>query len=572
MLFPIRIPIRIPSRIPIRMLIVCGILSILTTAPRVGAADATTALPEPPEFELIEADLASIEAAFSAGTLTAEALSRAYLDRIDALDLGGLMLNTLISIDTAAPGRARDLDAERAANGREGPLFGVPIVVKDNINTGGLPTTGGSAALRGHRPFNDAEVVARLRAAGAILLGKSNLSEMQLPFGRYGYSSAGGQTRNPYNLRRAPFSCATAAAVASNLAMLGVGTDTLGALRGSAAVSGLVGIRPTQGLISRAGVIPTALSLDVPGPLARSVPDAAVMLGIMAGVDPADPRTVDSEPHQGTDYTKALDATALDAARIGLLHRLDGGNREVDAAFERAAKTLAARGAETVKVEIPPDIADALPAMLATVVETEQRDQLNAYLLNTEEGMPHSLADLLRMSESPLLAGSDQPVHPGRIMAYRNAMRSPGLANLDYLNIVSNRMPAVRAALLALMNAKGLDALAMPTLLCPASSLLDDYDESYECDVDDPDRPLQLASLTGFPEITVPMGFSKQGLPLGLSLLGRPYSESRLIGLAYAFEQAAGARRPPDLVPLNSAPSVSPTADGGSEKASGDAG
>ena len=557
--------------IPIRILIGCGILSLLATAPAAGAADTADAPPEPPAFELVEADLASIEDAFDAGTLTAEALSRAYLDRIDALDLGGPMLNALISINTAAPERARELDDERAASGKAGPLFGVPIVVKDSINTAGLPTTGGSAALRGHEPFSDAEVVARLRAGGAILLGKSNLSEMQLPYGRYGYSSAGGQTRNPYNLRRAPFSCATAAAVAANLAMLGVGTDTVGALRGSAAVTGLVGIRPTLGLVSRAGVIPTALSLDVTGPVARSVRDAAVMLGVMAGVDQADPRTVESEPHQGTDYTKALDYAALDGARIGLLLRLDGGNREVDAAFERAAKTLAAQGAKTVAVEIPPDIFDALSTMLATVVETEQRDQLNAYLLNTEEGMPHSLADLLRMSESPLLAGSERPVHPGRIIAYRNALRSLGLANLDYLNIVSNRMPAARAALLALMDAQALDALAMPTLLCPASSLLDDYDESYECDVDDPDRPLQLASLTGFPEITVPMGFTKQGLPLGLSLLGRPYSESRLIGLAYAFEQATFERRPPDLVPINPAPSVWPATDDEPDDASGDA-
>ncbi len=173
-------------------------------------------------------------------------------------------------------------------------MHGIPIVIKDSINAAGLPTTGGSAALRGHEPFHDATVVARLREAGAIVLGKSNLSEMQLPFGRYGYSSAGGQTRNPYNLRRTPYSCATAAAVAANLAVLGVGTDSVGELRGSASVAALVGIRPTLGLTSRAGVIPTALSLDVTGPLARSVRDAAILLGVMAGVDEADPRTAES--------------------------------------------------------------------------------------------------------------------------------------------------------------------------------------------------------------------------------------------------------------------------------------
>jgi amidase len=152
------------------------------------------------------------------------------------------------------------------------------------------------------------------------------------------------------------------------------------------------------------------------------------------------------------------------------------------------------------------------------------------------------------MSESPLIAGSDRPVHPGRIGGYRNAMRSPGLADLAYLYTLSNRMPAARGAIIALMDEKELDALAFPTLLCPAGSLLDDYDSSYECDVDDPDRPTYLASVTGFPEITLPMGFSQQGVPLGLSLLGRPYSEARLIALAYAFEQATGHRRPPDSV------------------------
>ena len=525
-----------------------GALALLAMPAGANAADAADSPPETPETELVEADLASVEAAFAAGTLTAEALSGAYLDRIDALDVGGPALNTLLFVNPTALERARELDEERAGKAGAGALYGVPVVVKDNINVAGLPTTGGSVALRGHEPFTDATVVARLRAAGAIMLGKSNLSEMQLPYGRFGYSSAGGQTRNPYNLRRAPFSCATAAAVAANLAMLGVGSDTVGALRGSAATTALVGIRPTLGLTSRAGVIPTALSLDVTGPLARTVRDAALMLGVLAAVDEADPRTEDSAPHQDVDYTKALDAEALEGARIGVLRRFKGGNPEVDAAFRRAVETLAAGRAAMVDVDIPDDIADAWNAMLATLVETEQRDQLDAYLRNTEEGMPHSLADLLRMSESPLIAGSDRPVHPGRIGAYRNALQSPGLANLDYLYIVSNRMPAARAALMSLMDAEKLDALVMPTLLCPASSLLDDYDESYECNVDDPDRPLQVASLTGFPEITLPMGFTEQGLPLGLSLLGRPYSEPRLIALAYAFEQTTGHRRPPEFV------------------------
>jgi amidase len=501
---------------------------------------------------LIEADLATIQTAFDAGGLSAEALTRDYLGRIDALDVAGPRLNTLISVNAGALDEARALDLERAGPGRRGPLHGIPVVIKDSINAAGLPTTGGSATLRGHEPFHDATVVARLRGAGAIVLGKSNLSEMQLPFGRYGYSSAGGQTRNPYNLRRTPYSCATAAAVAANLAVLGVGTDSVGELRGSASVAALVGIRPTLGLTSRAGVIPSALSLDVPGPLARSVRDAAILLGVMAGVDEADPRTAESAAYRvgdkAPDYEEGLDEGALDGARIGILVQYKDGNREVDAAFQQAVRTLKARRAVTIDIKLPDELTGGWHEMLDRVLETELRDQLGAYLRNTEEGMPHSLADLLRMSESPLIAGSDRPVHPGRIGGYRNAMRSPGLADLAYLYTLSNRMPAARAAIIVLMDEKELDALAFPTLLCPAGSLLDDYDSSYECDVDDPDRPAFLASVTGFPEITLPMGFSKQGLPLGLSLLGRPYSEARLIALAYAFEQATGHRRPPDSV------------------------
>ena len=523
-------------------------LVLLTGVPRFSPAgdDAASAASS---FALIEADLAAVRAAIDSDSVTAEALTRAYLDRVDALDAKGPRLNSFISINGEAIDQARALDAEWAEQGPRGPLHGIPIVIKDSINVAGLPTTGGSAALRGHEPFHDAAVVAHLRKAGAIVLGKANLSEMQRPFGRYGYSSAGGQTRNPYNPRRSPYSCAAAAAVAANLAMLGVGTDSVGALRGSASVTGLVGIRPTLGLTSRAGIIPTALSLDVTGPLARSVRDAAVLLSVMAGVDEADARTAESafRPVADKVFDAALDAGALDGARIGILARYKGGNRDVDSAFEQARRTLTGQGAASVDIELPDALTAGWHEMLDRVLEIELRDQLDAYLRHTEEGMPHSLADLLRMSESPLLAGSDNPVHPGRIGGYRNALRSPGLADIAYLYSLSNRMPAARAAISALMDEHELDALALPTLLCPAGSLLDDYDSSYECDLDDPDRTTYLASITGFPEITLPMGFSKHGLPLGLSLIGRPYSEARLIALAYAFEQVTGHRQPPDL-------------------------
>ena len=528
------------------------------------ASETTHAAPKAQPFELIDADLAGIQAAFAAGALSVEDLTRDYLQRVAAIDAGGPAINSLIAVNAEARAQARALDAKHRAKDRRGPLYGIPVVVKDNIDTQDLPTTGGSAALRGHEPFRDATVVQRLRDAGAIIIAKANLSEMELPYGRFGYSSVGGQTRNPYNLRRTPSSSGVGAAVAANLAALGVGTDTIGSLRGSAAATALVGVRPTLGLTSRSGVIPTALSLDVTGPVARSVRDAAILLGVIAGADESDPRTAESASEQTDDYTRLLDAKALKGARLGIARGYTGGNREVDAAFEKAVKTLTVQGAETVDIKIPAELMNAWDGMLARVVETEFRDQIDAYLINTEGGMPHDLAELLRMSESPLILGSDRPVHPARLRGYRAALRSPGLADLEYLYIVSNRLPRARAELAALMEADKLDALVLPTMLCPASSLLDDYDASYQSDVDDPYLPAYLASATGFPEITLPMAYTEQGLPLGLSLLGRPYTEPRLLALAYAFEQATRVRRPPDPKPLEPPPEMPPpAADGG---------
>jgi len=517
-------------------------VAMLLAPPPAAAADVAAAEP----FTLIEADVRAVSEAFAEGILDPGGLIEVYLARIEAFDRGGPELHTLITFDAGAPERTA---AGEHAGTAAGALAGIPIVIKDNIDVVGFPTTGGSAALRGHEPFYDAAVLARIRAAGGIPIAKANLSEMELPYGRFGYSSAGGQSRNPYRPQRDPFSSAVPAAVAANLAMLGVGTDTLGELRGAASASGVVGIRPTLGLVSRAGIVPTALSLDTPGPVARTVRDAALLLGVMAGPDESDPRTLESAAHRQEDYVRFLDDTALDGARIGIPDGLYGGHHDVDAAFRDAERTLEARGAEVVRISLPEDLAGDLAARLDRIVETEPRDQLGAYLLNTEEGMPHSLADLVRMSESPLIAGSATPVHPARLAAYRRMLHSLGLADLTYLEEISRALPALRARIVALLDDEGLDALALPTLLCPAGSLLDAYDSTYDCAVDDPQRPAYLASAAGLPEITLPMGFTGYGLPIGLSLLGPPWSEPRLIALAYDFEQATRVRRPPESAP-----------------------
>lgn len=497
-------------------------------------------------FNPIEADLPAVQAAFAAGKLTAEQLTRAYLDRIESLDRRGPVLNTLIAVNARAAEDAAALDAERAETGARGPLHGIPVIVRDNLDTLDLPTTAGSATLRGHEPLRDAFVVQRLREAGAVILAKANMSELTLPLGRFSYSSAAGQSRNPYNLRRAPSSAADAAAVAASLGMLAVGSDTAGSLRGPAAVSAVVGLKPTLGLTSRSGLLPTALSIEVTGPLARTVRDAALLLNVIAAEDPDDPRTSDP-PERPADYTARLAQATLAGARLGVARAYKGGQKEVDAAFKAALDLLRAQGAELIDVSVPPVVLDGWAQLLDRLIETEFRDQVNAYLLHTEQGMPHSLAELLRMSRSPLIAGSATPVHAGRLGAYRLALESPGLADLDYLDILSRRLPAARAAVTALFTEHELDALVLPTMLCPASSLLNDFDESYDCVADDPYQPAYLASIAGLPELTLPMGFTAEGLPLGLSFVGPAFSEARLLALGHAFEQAAPMRRAPDI-------------------------
>jgi amidase len=295
--------------------------------------------------------------------------------------------------------------------------------------------------------------------------------------------------------------------------------------------------------------------------MARRVRDLALLLNVIAAVDPADPRTEDPA-ERAADYTAGLEDASLAGARLGVVVAYAGGNREVDRTFAAALDLLRAQGAELVDVVLPDAVLDGRAQILERLIETENRDQVNAYLLHTEQGMPHSLAELLRMGQSPLIAGSATPVHPGRLGAYRRALESPGLADLDYLHILSERLPAARGLVRALLREHALDAFVVPTMLCPASSLLDDFDSSYDCDADDPLQPAYLASIANLPELTLPMGWTGQGLPLGLSLVGTPFGEARLLALGQAFEAVAGARRPPDLPDAPPAPETLPGGDG----------
>jgi amidase len=313
-------------------------------------------------------------------------------------------------------------------------------------------------------------------------------------------------------------------------------------------VNGTVGIKPTLGLTSRAGVIPASLSFDVTGPIARSVRDAAITLGIMAGVDPDDPRTASSTPYQVGDYLPYLEATALQGARLGVVRDYTGANPEVDAVFDRALAAMRAQGAKLVEFSVPRFVREAWSSMMGRVVDTEFRDQIEGYLTQTDAPVK-SLEELVAASESAEVTGSATPVNPGRIEGYKAAIASRGVADLAYLETLTNRMPEARQAVERPMRRDQLDALVFPTMLCPASPLFDQPDETYTCEAADPYVPSYLGSTTGFPEVTVPMGYTQQGLPLGLSFLGTAYSEPHLIGLAYGFEQATQVRKPPSSTP-----------------------
>jgi len=426
--------------------------------------------------------------------------------------------------------------ANAGCGGARGPLHGIPMVVKDNIDTVGLPTTAGCAALRDAMPAADAPVVTRLRAAGAIVLAKANMSELAASNGRFGYSSASGLTLNPYRLSRnaSGSSSGTGAAVAAGFAVFGLGTDSFGSVRGPACVHALVGLRPTHGLLEADGVLPLAQSFDTVGPLARTVDDAALVLAALA-------------PGAGID--SPMEGVA--GRRLGIVMDFNGGNDEIDALFSRACMDLADAGAQTVPVALPADARHLYERVLGDIARSEWAVQLDRYLAAMPSSCPRDAAALLARIDAQigdglgdgLGDGAGRSPNPLTIAALRHAVETrdeparPGLSAAR----------AFGAALAGLMQANGCAALIFPTLACPASPRFDLDDPSYRCRVSNPLAPMHMASAAGFPEISVPMGWTESGVPAGLSLLGRPGDERLLLGIARDYEAATGHRRAPGL-------------------------
>ncbi|MEZ5420880.1 MAG: amidase family protein [Vicinamibacterales bacterium] len=499
----------------------------------------------PQTVDLDAATIQQLAAAMDAGTVTSAQLVQLSLARIDAFDERGPRLNAVLTANPRALEQARALDAERKASGRRSLLHGIPIVLKDNFDTVDLPTTGGSVLLEGSLPPDDAFVVRKLRDAGAIILAKVNLSE----FASGGaYSSLGGQTRNPHDPRRTPSgsSGGTGAAIAAAYATLGLGTDTGGSVRGPSTSNGIVGLKPTHGLLSRDGIIPLALSFDTGGPMARNVADVAAALGVMTGVDPADAATTKSEGRFETDYTKYLNAGALKGARIGVARDFLGQDQEVDWVVEASLAAMRTAGATIVDVRFPKWLLDAKGEFYTAVRYPEFPVQIQQYLATLKPGFPKTLAEMIQrsdavMSTRPDGAGPNAP----RWNLFKRELASGSMSDVRYSAVHDHALPLVTAILDGAFAADTLDAIVYPT----SSRRPELIDAPPDVPGGGAASGSNLANLSGFPDLIVPAGFTTDRLPVGLSFVGRAFTEGKILGLGYAFEQATRARRLPAHTP-----------------------
>ena len=514
-----------------------------------------------PTFQLLEAGIEEIQAAYEAGTLTSVELVQAYLDRIAAYDRNGPAITSIISIHPDALTQAAALDEERRQNGSRGPLHGIPVLLKDNINTGDLPTTNGSAVLRGIVPPDDAVLTRELRQAGAIILGKASMGE----FAAGSYNSVVGQTINPYNPKRdtGGSSSGSAAAIAANFAVLAVGTDTSTSVRGPAAYNGIVGLRPTTGLVSRSGIAPKNLEFDSAGPMARRVTDVAHMLGVMAVADPGDPMSARTWAEVSTryevvdghiDYTTFLDAAALGGTRIGVVRDLFGGDADIDAMATEALEQLSALGATLVDVHLDEAFTSRYlgdgQLEIRRLADYRFREDWEAYLATLPDA-PQTVAEFVETYRTV--------VNESALPARENTMRllatslTTFTSDPAYRHLVDEILPQATADKLALFERADVDVLVFPYLTAFASVISNPVyeleDPSYVASAIPLPATLAGYSSVGFPCIVVPMGIGTQGLPMALAFFGKPYDEGPLLGYAYAYEQASRKRVPPPLLP-----------------------
>jgi len=494
-----------------------------------------------------------IDHAYDVGTLTAERLVTLCLARIQAYDRQGPSLRAVLTLNPNALDTARALDAERKTKGPRSPLHGIPIVLKDNYNTSDLPTTGGSLLLEGSMPPEDAFVVKKLRAAGAIVLAKVNMSEFASGPAR---SSLGGQSLNPHDLTRTPSgsSGGTGVAIAAAYAPLGLGTDTGGSIRGPSPSNGIVGLKPTPGLLSRSGIIPLSLSFDTGGPMARSVTDVAIALGVMTGIDAADVATKQSEGKFETDYAKYLKADALKSARIGIARDFLGADPDVDWVIDASLDAMRKGGATIVDVHYPKWLLDAKQEFYNAIRRPEFHAQIAEYLKTTAPSYPKTLEDMIERANALNAVRADGAgPNPGRWTLFKREVESGTLDDYRYTSVRDHGLPLVRAAVEGLLEAQRLDAIVYPT--SPRRPGL--IAEAGGAGGGGSPSPTDIANLTGFPDLIVPAGFTGDNLPVGISFFGPAFSEPKLLALGFSFEQITHARRRPVHTPARPGETIS---------------
>jgi amidase len=495
-------------------------------------------------FELDEITISQLADGMSSGKYTARAIAEKYLARIEAIDRHGPALNSVIEINPDALEIAEKLDAERKEKGSRGPLHGIPILLKDNLDTADkMMTTAGSLALVGSKPSKDSFVVQRLRAAGAVILGKTNLSEwanIRSTHSTSGWSGRGGQTKNPFALDRNPCgsSSGSGAAVSANLCVAAIGTETDGSIVCPANANGVVGIKPTVGLTSRTGIIPISHTQDGAGPLARTVRDAAIVLGTMVGVDAEDAASSLSQGKGLNDYTKFLDPKGLNGARIGVVRKYFGFSDSVDRLMEGSLSVLKSQGAVLVDpVEI--ETLGKFDESEFTVFLYELKTNLNKYLERLGPSAPvKNLREVIAFNEKN--RDKEMPFFGQDIFVHSEA-KGP-LLEKEYVDaLAKNRLLARAEGIDAVMDKHKLDALVAPTgsPAWPTDLVNGDHSGGGSSNA---------AAVAGYPNINVPAG-NLWGLPVGLSFFGRAWSEPTLIRLAYAFEQATKARITPKFLP-----------------------
>jgi len=497
---------------------------------------------KPGEFD--EISITKLSEGMKSGKYTARSITEQYISRIDEIDKSGPTINSVLELNPDALKIADELDREFKEKGPRGPMHGIPVLIKDNIDTAdGMQTTAGSLALLGSKPVKDSFLVKRLREAGAIILGKTNLSEwanMRSTHSTSGWSGRGGLTKNPYALDRncSGSSSGSGAAAAANLCAVAIGTETDGSVVSPSSLNGLVGIKPTVGLVSRAGIIPISHSQDTAGPMTRTVKDAAILLGAMTGIDSEDEATKKSKGKSYTDYTKFLDTDGLKGMRIGVFRQYFGFLPQVDELMEKSLAVLKDNGAvlfDPVKIDSLNKFGDSEFAVLLYELKADMEAYLNHRGPNTKM---NSLKDLIRFNKDH--EKEEMPYFKQEL--FLRAQEKGPLTDTEYIEAIKNNHLMTRKnGIDAVMDKYKLDALVSPT-----------DSPAWMTDMVDGDHFLggssSLAAVAGYPHITVPAGFVF-GLPVGISFFGKAWSEPTLLKIAYGFEQATKFRKSPKFLP-----------------------